>query len=505
MAIDGYFIGKQIEEIKPLLEGAKVRKIQAIGKYQIVFSLFNKGQNYNLLFNISPNSSHFRIIKTFQKDEDTAFVVYLKKVLLNTTLTHINQHLKDRVIYLTFNKREAFVKDYNLILYFEIMGRNSNLILTDENRLIKDAFNKQFHEDKRSILPNGLYEFFPTSKEVFKFEHLKHIDSPLTLFNNYMGFSKEFANYVFNEKVDPDLIVSAPTLYKGKRNTFHIVDLKAAGEKLTFTDTSTMLEYYYDITLKSDDFIITTLDKELKKQQLKLSKLQQELETNESFDSYRILADSIYSSGLNLSQKLSEFNGVSLDIQKTLNENAQKLYRKYRKLKNSITHLNREINLTQALVSYLEDLLLLYPELNKNDLENLRVELTELNIIKKKRKQVKKEPKLHYLKFELPDAVCLVGKTRNQNEFIYTKRAKRDDLWFHVKNYPGAHVILQGSHSEENIEFAAQKALLYSPLKRQKSGEIIYTAVKNTKRITNKPGFYLTYSNESSIYINLID
>lgn len=502
MAIDGYFLNQQIKEFNPILINAKLRKINGVSKHQIVLSLYNKGKNNYLLLDVSPNTPHFRLVNDILGKHENSFVDNLKRLLLNSTLININQHKMDRTIFITFSKSDPFTGIKNYVLAFEIMGRNTNLILLDENNIILDAFYKRFNEDKRSIIPNILYEPFPTNKKLFEKEDFINLFDGDQIFYNYMGFSKQLANYIFKNKIHPNDLTVNPTLYKGHKIEFHFFDLNLNEEKYTFDNTSSLLEYYYSLTIKSDDFLIKTLNKELKKQQQKLINLTLELKNNKNYNDYKTIADNIYSSGLNLRQKYSEFNNFPLNSQLSLNDNAQKLYQKYKKQKGSLIHLEQQLLLTNNLISYLNDTISIYPTLNFDELEDLKEELTDLAIIKQKKRKIKSTKKTYFQQLNLDGATCLIGKTLKQNEFIYSK-AKKDDLWFHVKDYPGAHVILKGNHTEKNILIAAQQALINSSLKNNKSGEVIYTLIKNTKRIKNKPGFYVTYNNENNIKINI--
>jgi predicted ribosome quality control (RQC) complex YloA/Tae2 family protein len=84
------------------------------------------------------------------------------------------------------------------------------------------------------------------------------------------------------------------------------------------------------------------------------------------------------------------------------------------------------------------------------------------------------------------DRRVLVGRSGMGNDFLLRKIAKNGDLWFHVKDQPGAHVLLI-IRGEENIEirdtqFAARLALMYSKAKHSGKAEVIIAKVENVKR-----------------------
>lgn len=501
MAIDGYFLNAQIKEFKPLLTQGRLRKITDESKQSIGLEFFNLGRKISLLFSTSPNGAHMRIISELKGESNSNFVNSLRKELLNAALIKIKQYQKDRIVFFEFQKNDPFLGPVKKTLVFEVMGRNSNLILLDENDIIIDAVKTIFNEDKRSILPNIKYEPYPTLKKEFSFEHLNGLTSPDDLFQQYMGFSKEFAEYIYNNRLDPDKLIINPTIYIDKKISFHAYDLNLRGEKLTFKDTSSLLDHYYKLTLKSDDFLIKLLLKQQKRVNLKLDNLSNEFIKNQNYEIYKNTADLIYSSSLDLNSCLAEFNGQKLDSRLTLNENAQKLYEIYKKLKRSLEFLNSEIDKTKQELEYFDDLIASYDNFNKDDLADLKVELTELGLIKEKKRKEKAPKK--YLSYKLKEAQCFVGKTAKQNEEILSKVARGDDLWFHVKDYPGAHVILKGDQSEENILFSAKKALINSPLGKLEKGFVEYTKVKYVKKIKERIGFYVHYKNAKTIFVTL--
>lgn len=501
LAIDGYFLLAQIEEFKALLLNSKLRKINGESANSLSLEFFIFGKKYYLLFNISPNKAHMRLINETKNEENYNFLNVLKKEIINSTLTEIRSYKKDRVVLFEFLKNDPFLGQIKKTLVFEVMGRNSNLILIDDNFFIIDSLKKVFNEDKRSILPNIKYEFYPTVKKIFTEEKLKTVTSPNELFYTYMGFSKEFAEFIYKNKLNPDNLSIKPTIYINNKISFHAYDLFLKGEKMTFPDTSSLLNYYYELTTKSDDFLIKLLLKQEKELIKKINNLNTELLKNKDYEKYKTLADEIYMSDLNLNKHYEKFNSYELDIKLSLNENAQKLYKNYKRLKNSLDFLNQQITKTKERLAFFQDLIENYDIFNKDDLADLKIELQELGLIKEKKKKAK--PKNKYLIYKLENATCLVGKTSKQNEEIFTLLAKGEDLWFHVKDYPGAHVILKGEKTEKNINFAAQQALLNSPLKSTKKGYVDYTKVKFVKKIKARIGFYVNYKNNQTLFVTL--
>ena len=108
------------------------------------------------------------------------------------------------------------------------------------------------------------------------------------------------------------------------------------------------------------------------------------------------------------------------------------------------------------------------------------------------------------LRFEVSDGfIVLCGRTGRQNDELTFRTASKDDLWFHVKNAPGSHVILlcEGrTPTDAAVEDAAKIAAAYSSLSSGKIS-VDYTQVKYVKKIPGaKPGM-VTYGKYSTIFI----
>ena len=105
----------------------------------------------------------------------------------------------------------------------------------------------------------------------------------------------------------------------------------------------------------------------------------------------------------------------------------------------------------------------------------------------------------HPLKFITSGGYTLLcGKNNTQNDYITTKLADKKDWWFHVKNLPGSHVLMQSGDkdpSERDFTEAAEVAAFYSKAEGNNIA-VDYTKVKNVKKpSSSKPGFVIYTSN----------
>jgi len=101
----------------------------------------------------------------------------------------------------------------------------------------------------------------------------------------------------------------------------------------------------------------------------------------------------------------------------------------------------------------------------------------------------------------------LVGRNARENDELTLRIARGNDLWFHAESVPGSHVILKyekvGQFLEEDIEDAAQLALHFSALRREGNGNIIYTRRKYVNKPKGASAGVVVYRNEKSRWVSL--
>jgi predicted ribosome quality control (RQC) complex YloA/Tae2 family protein len=101
-------------------------------------------------------------------------------------------------------------------------------------------------------------------------------------------------------------------------------------------------------------------------------------------------------------------------------------------------------------------------------------------------------------------ALYAIGKNNIQNEYLTHTYAHKDDYWFHVKDAPGAHVIVQTKALIESVQRkACMLAAYFSKLKNSSSIPVDYTRVRHIKKIPGKPGYHVIYTQNKTMYIDI--
>lgn len=192
---------------------------------------------------------------------------------------------------------------------------------------------------------------------------------------------------------------------------------------------------------------------------------------------------------------------ISLDSRLSGAANAQRMYKLYAKCKKASEVLVDQIALWESELKYLDSVSAFLESAEcEQDIIDIRDELYKAGYgsrMKGYRPTKSSSSKPH--KFVTSGGfTLLVGKNNTQNDYLTFKMAEKGDLWFHVKDLPGSHVIMitDGAEpSERDYTEAAEIAAGYS----KATADLVavdYTRVKNVKKPAgSKPGFVIYKTN----------
>lgn len=97
-----------------------------------------------------------------------------------------------------------------------------------------------------------------------------------------------------------------------------------------------------------------------------------------------------------------------------------------------------------------------------------------------------------------------IGRTQDENATLTFRHARPDDLWFHVKQYPGSHVLLRCGKRPVHpldVQDCGELAVFYSRAGKGSMVPVDYTARKYVrKRPHAEPGQVL-YTHERTVYV----
>jgi predicted ribosome quality control (RQC) complex YloA/Tae2 family protein len=203
---------------------------------------------------------------------------------------------------------------------------------------------------------------------------------------------------------------------------------------------------------------------------------------------------------------------ISLDKRKTPVQNAQKFYKRYHKSKTALTEIKKQRNKTLLELKYLDQIILSVEQSETlGELDMIRQELEDAGYVRKKpvKKNQSQASKSQPLSFSSSENnVIRVGKNNLQNEEVTFRIAKKNDLWFHVKDMPGSHVVLLSGSSEpteSEILEAATLAAYYSKARQSSNVPVDYTTCRHVRKQRGaRPGMVL-YENFQTVYVTPVD
>ena len=396
------------------------------GSYRNVFP----GEKYKL-----PNSDKLDFLSVKDSDEFFRILENNSKQLCTSSISKVISS-----IFTGISKSSIISFEHDLNLSDEINENSSNILFKYILEIISNT--------NKTICVNGENEY-----------HLKNLS--VQFFNNAKDVNKEN---------DLQINFALDDLYSNKE------------EKEVF-------ENYRNNLLK---LILT----KLAKLNVKLDIINNELNECKNSEKYRLYGELITS---NL-YKINDYNidsitlenyydnnkpiTIKLDSSISPSANAKRFFKKYKKLKTAKDIIdNQKISIVND-IDYLESIVYeinncknvldideIYGEIqesnitfkrqNTNNSNNSKKSKSKKDVNKINKKNVYKDP----LKFEIDGFTVLIGKNNRQNDFLTTKLANKEDIWFHVKDFHGSHVILKTENktpSQDTINKCAKLAKEYS-------------------------------------------
>ena len=205
---------------------------------------------------------------------------------------------------------------------------------------------------------------------------------------------------------------------------------------------------------------------------------------------------------------------IPLDTRLSPAANAQRMYKLYNKCKNAKAVLTEQIKIWENELLYLESVQsFLDSAETEADIADIRDELFKSGYASRMKGYT--PPKISRskpLKMKTTDGMTLlIGRNNIQNDQLTMKEAAKDDIWFHVKDIPGSHVILVTNGEEPTDRDYTEAASIAAGFSKATSDLVAvdYTRVKNIKKPGgSKPGF-VTYKTNYTAYVkprkNLLD
>ena len=446
MAFDGITIAAMVQELHRNLDGGRFNKIAQPESDALMIT--GKGANGQCRLLISASASLPLIYFTGKNKPSplTApnFCMLLRKHIGSARISSIRQPGMERVVEFELEHRNEMGDPCKKFLIVELMGKHSNIIFCDENRMILDSIKhvSSHMSSVREVLPGRDY-FLPHTQEksdpltITETEFIETIchkpcNISKALYTSLTGLSPLIAEEIcYRASIDgsdaaQSLNETAAThLYHTFRRLmdqvvegdftpniiyrdnepveYAVLPLTQYGSEYhseTFPTVSSMLETYYAsrdtltrIRQKSSDLrriVQTALERNRKKYALQ----QKQMKDTAKKDKYKVYGELINTYGYGLEEGCKSFKALNyytneeitipLDPTLTPQENAKKYFDRYGKLKRTEEALTEQLADTESEIEHLESISnALDIALAESDLSQIKEELTEYGYIKK--------------------------------------------------------------------------------------------------------------------------
>ncbi len=537
MSFDGFFLHHLTKELQEQVLYGRIQKVNQPFERELVLTIRNNRQNYKLLLSAHPVFGRVQTTKAELPNPQTpnTFTMIMRKYLQGAVIESITQIDNDRILEIAVSNKNEIGDHIQATLVVEIMGKHSNIILIDkaESKIIESIKHVGFSQNSyRTILPGSTYIAPPqtdsvnpfTIKDEKLFELLQTEElSAKNLQKLFQGLGRDTASQLaaqlsndklkefrsfFAQEIKPNLT----------EKSFAAVPFTDSGQ--SFPSLSELLDYFYQDKAERDRIaqqasdLIHRVQNELDKNIKKLGKQEKELSDTDNAEEFRqkgeLLTtflsmvpnnqDSVELDNYYTNEKIT----IALDKALTPNQNAQRYFKKYQKLKEAVKHLTGLIDETKQTINYFESVDYNLSQANLDEIEDIREELVQAGFMKRRstdKRHKRKKPE-QYLASD-GKTIIMVGRNNLQNEELTFKMAKKGELWFHAKDIPGSHVIIKDNlnPSDEVKTDAAELAAYYSKARLSNLIQVdMIEAKKLNKPSGGKPGF-VTYTGQKTLRV----
>ena len=567
MAFDGITTKSISYELQHSILGGKINKIFEPNKNEVLLSIYANGKNYALNICIDSNLYRIHLTTNAKPNPLNApnFCMLLRKHLIGYKIKSIssNDNL-ERIIKIElegYNELNDLTTKYLMV---ELMGKHSNIILLNDKFFIIDSLRHldTLSNSYRDILPAHEYTYpennknnFYTIKSAEEFCNLILANNVTNLTNflvsYFTGFSKRFIKNIIIKQNIRNTDFSKDDILKMYEYLSKILNNLDSNEisLIKYSNEKGKLDYVIDLVPKSsdldinfyiDDFyynketnnnyvsyrnnLLKLISHILKKYELRLESINNKLKECDNKDLYKLYGELITANLYKIAKDFTaskievenyyDYNAIlaiPLDNTISIANNAKKYFRKYNKLKNALEIVTLQKKETEEELQYIESIIyeLEYTK-DIQEINEIYNEISENPIFKdyiqsNNKTSSKKEANISSPReYHIDGYTVLVGKNNKQNDYLTTKLASPNDIWFHTKDIHGSHVILKNPSenvSNDTLIKCAKLAAYYSKGRLSSNVPVDYCFVKYVKKPNgSKPGMVI-YTNNKTLNV----
>ncbi len=504
--MDGITVTKITNILKRNIKDLKMKNL-LLGDdiIQLIFHGFNKALNISLGGNLTGIYYSSEIISTSKR------LNYLD----NSIIREIYNLSFERVIYLQLMKYRGSGKKIIYTCIFELFSKYPNFYVLEENNKIIFMLKEHFLDTSRNNVVGGKYVEVKRNKEERidksnkdKFELMQGFYNVTVHYANILASEYGFERtkkLILDSLDDDNFYIDAqdriiPFPFKGYKNLLNFDQLSQyynskIGKKTINEQKKKILNY---------------LNKIKKENERALVKINSELKEAKDYKNYLEKAE-LLKNNLHLINKktgiiyLDKYTEKGIEKIKynlsedDLNGNIEKLFSKGKKLKRALAFLDDRIKKIENKITEIDKQIHEIENLEDQDIIDIYA-----NYYFEHKKNKARDTSLPFIKVKKGDVLYIIGKNKKSNNLIISRFSRREDMWFHVRGVPSAHVIARknGTLTVEEIVFGAKLAASFSKAKNEQKVEVDYTLRKYITKPKKSPEGYVHYSNFKTVLVD---
>jgi predicted ribosome quality control (RQC) complex YloA/Tae2 family protein len=555
MPQDAFHIRRLAIELNTLLTGGKVNRISQVNKDELTFIIYTGKATVKLI--LSANASNARVCLSLTEKEPAPvapnFCMLLRKHLQGAEILSVKQHEFERIVEITFHCTSDF-SECDRVLYCELMGKYSNIILTEKGTILGALKTTALENDNHRILLAGAKYLYPAPQDKLspfdgagmrsrlenylslRPDGVEDEDLSLFLFNNVFGLALPTAR----EIVKRAKIANAPLwefvgvfcenepcqpcikMANGGMADFFAFPVDGGVEMPSLCKAED--EFYTSRETKKgfDDKkrkLENTVRALKKKQTKKLQETLERLKDAEKADEYRIKGELLTANLYRLDRGMSEITlenwydeqggtvKISLDTTLSPQKNAQRYFKIYNKHKRAKEILTPMLNAEEKEIDYTDSVLSAIASAETAlDLKEIETELTEIGLLRAQKERAgakRKEVVVPFREFEFEGVKIYAGRNNLQNDRL-VRLADPDDIWLHTQKYHSSHVIiaLKGRQVwDELLLYAAEICAYYSDGRDSDKIPVDYCKKKYVKKPNKSKAGFVIYTDYKTVMV----
>lgn len=552
MPQDAFTLRYLCEELNGIFKDGRINRISQPTTDVIIFTVYTESGVKKLLLDVDPACPRIGVTETEPAPTIPSpnFCMLLKKHIQSAKIKGISLVGFDRIVKIDLIPSAEFFDSPEKTLYVELMGRYSNVILTENGKVLGGNRGINFLDnnvrpliaglsyklppvgDKKEPKDVGLKEIFNAAESITAENLCEKVQglAPSTareIADGFAGINGEntgekfyahLNDYIYNTAPRPCVVYSEGAVkdvcvypYKSIVGEIREYSTLCAAEEAYFTEKAARKDFK---NLK--DKLNGVVSAGIKKAKKRLIAVTARVKDAENAEENRLKGELILSNIYKLKggEKQAEFDNyydggkitVVLDERLSPAKNAENYYKKYNKQKRALVSLAPQKESAEEELNYLESVdseISICESLS--DLKAVEEELRLSGFIKKPqlKKGKKAEETLKPRVYDVYGFTVKVGRNNAENDKI-TFTAKPTDLWLHSKNYHSSHVIIEtnGKKAPDRvITAAAEICAYYSKGRNSGKTEIVYCERKFVKKPKKSPPGFCSYTDFKSITV----